>query len=211
MIANTHLMQIIQNSKKRRHPLETATAGFSLLELLVGLAVAAVVLVAVVSIFTILTRSYTTQNVAADVQQVVRAAVDYMAQNIRMAGLNPAKIPDAGIVSATPTQIEFRIDRNLNGAIDTAEEEDITYVYDSANQQVNEGLYVGTTSESWNPLVDHVRALNFTYLDRNGHPTVDPAEIRAVEIFMTVEQPAGHSEPVTRTYATRVICRNLGL
>jgi hypothetical protein len=56
-----------------------------------------------------------------------------------------------------------------------------------------------------------VQDLTFTYLDRNGDPTVELTEIRAVEIFLTVEQSAGRSEPVARTYATRVVCRNLGL
>jgi type IV pilus assembly protein PilW len=212
MIVNIHWIQIIQNSKNRRHFLITSAEGFSLLEMLVGLAVTAVVLAAVVNIFTVLTRSYTTQNVAADVQQVVRAAVDYMAQNIRMAGLNPARIPDVGIVSATPTQIEFKIDRNLNGMIDTNNEEAIAYAYDSDQKKVKEILNPGITgSSSTNPLVYHVQDLTFTYLDRNGDPTVELTEIRAVEIFLTVEQSAGRSEPVARTYATRVVCRNLGL
>ncbi|MGD9206551.1 MAG: hypothetical protein PVF86_18530, partial [Desulfobacterales bacterium] len=63
--------------------------GFTLVDILVGLAMASVILVALVSLFTTMGRSYTTQNVAADVQQVTRAGVELMIQEIRMAGFDP--------------------------------------------------------------------------------------------------------------------------
>lgn len=75
-----------------------AQNGFTLVDILVGLAMASVLMVAMVSLFTSLGRSYTTQNVAADSQQVARAGVDLMIRQIRMAGFNPAGTAAAGIV-----------------------------------------------------------------------------------------------------------------
>jgi Tfp pilus assembly protein PilW len=54
--------------------------GFTLVDILVGLAMASVLMVAMVSLFTTMGRSYTTQNVAADVQQVARAGVELMSR-----------------------------------------------------------------------------------------------------------------------------------
>ena len=56
--------------------------GFSLIELLVALVIASVCSLAIYSVFTISSRSYTTQGVTADVQQSVRAAMEVMLQDI---------------------------------------------------------------------------------------------------------------------------------
>jgi len=188
--------------------------GFSLIELVVGLGVAAIAMAAVVSVFTTLTRSYTTQNASANVQQIVRAGVDYMAQNIRMAGLNPVNIPDVGIVAATPTTIEFTVDRNLNGVIDESDDEHMVFDFISAERRINQGLYIGTGSQNWNSLVNNVSNLVFNYFDEAGNDlgvTPDLAEIRSVGIILTVAQPSGQRGNIDRTYSARVRCRNLGL
>ena len=111
--------------------------GFSLLELVVGLAIASISMLAIVGIFTTLTRSYTTQTTSANLQQAARLSLDYMTQNIRMAGFNPKRIPGVSITAATPTSISFRLDRDSTGAIDTAGE-DIAYVFDSDQNEIEE-------------------------------------------------------------------------
>jgi type II secretory pathway component PulJ len=193
---------------------EITANGFSLLELLVGLGLAAVIMVAVVSVFATLTRSYTTQNASASAQQAVRSGVDYMAQNIRMAGLNPANLTNVGILVATPTSIEFTVDRNLNGTIDEFEEEHMAFAFISAQQRINQGLYIGTPSQSWTSLIENVSNMVFNYYDDVGDDlgiTPDLAEIRSVEIMLTVAMPAGRQGMVNRTYSARVRCRNLSL
>lgn len=184
--------------------------GFSLLELVVGLAIASVAMLAVISIFTTLTRAYTTQNAFASVQQVARAGVEYMAQNIRMAGLNPKNIDGIEILSATPTSIEFKLDRNLNGEIDLLAQEHMAYSYDDEDNEVGEAV----DGKAAYKFIENVLDLTFIYLDQNGADlgdTPDLAEIRTVEIFLTVAQQAGRDRWVNRTYSTRVNCRNLGL
>ncbi|MDH3883755.1 MAG: hypothetical protein OET63_06045 [Desulfobacterales bacterium] len=73
-------------------------AGFTLIDIVVGLAMASVLMAVMVSLFTTMGRSYTIQNVAADVQQVARGGVELMIQEIRMAGLDPSGRAAAGIV-----------------------------------------------------------------------------------------------------------------
>lgn len=193
----------------------TGCGGFSLIELVVGLAIASIAMMAVVGVFTTLTRSYTTQTASAGLQQKARASLDYMAQNIRMAGLNPKRLSGAGIISADAESIEFSLDRNLNGAMENTDEEHIRFSFDPADRQIDEELYVGWDNESKHPLVGDVTDLTFNYFDQNGDlldAAPDVADIRTVEIFVTVQQrPGRERRPVRRTYSSRVICRNLGL
>jgi hypothetical protein len=56
-----------------------------------------------------------------------------------------------------------------------------------------------------------VSDLQFGYLDANDAETSVLDEIRAVEISLTVREPAGKQRFLSRTYATRILCRNLVL
>ena len=190
------------------------SSGFSLFELVVGLGIAAVSMLAVVSIFTTLIRSYTTQTTSANLQQAARVSLDYMTQNIRMAGFDPRRNADAGITEATPTSISFKLDRDSSGEIDTPQE-DIAYVYDSDQNEIDEVLNASTAVYRPYPFLDHVTDLTFVYLDSSGEDLGEDPElslIKTVDIFLTVEQrPGRERKPVSRTYSARVICRNLGL
>jgi prepilin-type N-terminal cleavage/methylation domain-containing protein len=192
-----------------------ATGGFSLLELVVGLAIASIAMLAVVSVFTTLTRSYTTQTASAGLQQKARAGLDYMAQNIRMAGLNPKRLSSAGIISADADSIEFNLDRNLNGALENKDEEHMRFYFDADERQIDEELYTGFSNKVRYPLVGDVTDLTFNYYDANGDlldAAPEVSDIRTVEIFVTVQQrPGRERQPVSRTYSSRIICRNLGL
>lgn len=110
--------------------------GFTLVDILVGLAMASVILVAVVSLFTTMGRSYTTQNVAADVQQETRAGIELMIQQVRMAGFDPTgnaataivenfddgnvfdTLHEGKVASTDSTHIAFTIDEDRDGRID---------------------------------------------------------------------------------------------
>ena len=128
--------------------------GFSLLELVIGLAMATIVLAAIIGVFTTLTRSYTTQNVATDVQQTARVGIDYIAQEVRMAGLNPLATANAGIEEIAPAghvnhKLRISMDRcdNNSGCTDPAPDGDlddnserITYFYDVSDQELDRCL-----------------------------------------------------------------------
>jgi type IV pilus assembly protein PilW len=204
----TDFLYIYKKSKRFRSHIAKRPAGFTLVDILVGLALASVLMVAVISLFTTMGRSYTIQNVAAGVQEVTRAGVELMTQNIRMAGVNPENISGVGIVAATPTNIQFTSDLNLNGAIDDTYEQ-ITYYLDV--DRLMQQLFAGGPM----PLVENVTNLSFDYRDENDNPVTDLvadlAKIRTVIISMTVQEPAGRAGPLNRTYTARVGCRNLGL
>ena len=122
-------------SDKKKTPV-SKQRGFTLVDILVGLAMASVLMVVMVSLFSTMGRSYTTQNVAADVQQVARGGVELMIQEIRMAGLDPSGSAAAGIVDdfdkdegfhevhdglISPTDANnfaFTMDADMDGRID---------------------------------------------------------------------------------------------
>ena len=196
--------------------------GFTLVDILVGLAMASIVMAAIISLFTSVGRSYTIQNVAADVQQVTRAGVEHMTQNIRMAGLDPLGTAGAEIKEFTADKIRFTLDRcDLpvggpegcglpDGDVDD-KFENVTYRWDPGERKLKQTLYAGTGSVYTETLVENVSNLSFTYLDKDDGLTSDVTAIRTVVIAMTVEDPAGRAGMIKRTYSARVRCRNLGL
>jgi len=183
------------------NPGTIGAGGFTVAEIIIALGIGSILLVAMVGLFASINRSYTTQNVAADVQQVTRIGIDIIAKHIRIAGLNPLQVANAGIVSAQPSQLRLTYDTDGDGTIDS--EEDITFL-------VEDNTLKRQTRDSSYPILDNVSDLSFTYLDAVDATTTTTAEIRTVAISLTVEEPAGRDKPLSRTYSTRVVGRNLG-
>lgn len=205
------------NLRKAQYCRSIRANGFSLVELMIALAIASVVAAAIFSVHASLARSYTKQNVAADIQQVVRAGIDYISEDIMMAGLDSEGSAGAGIEVATATNIRFTLDRNMNGQIDTTDSERITYAFNAVTNRLDQCLYEGTGSDDWENLMDNVINSSFAYRDADGNDLGDPvpaaqlADIRTVLISITVQEPAGRGVVVNRTYTNRIRCRNLGL
>ena len=179
--------------------------GFTVSEFLVAFCMMAVLMAAMIKLFSMLNQSYTTQNVAAGVQQVVRTGIDIMTHHIRMAGFNPMIIADVGFMDdISENRIHFSYDLNANGLVD--KDEDITYLYE--DQKLKRKTVDQDNPETF---IDHVTDFKFTYLDIEDAVTTNPRDVKTVMISLTVTEPAGRSRPVSRTYSTRVICRNQGL
>ena len=180
--------------------------GFTVTELVLALAIMMVVMSAMTSLLIFLNRAYTTQNVAAGVQQVARAGIDLMTRNIRMAGLNPLNTNPIGIVEASSNKIRFQHDTNGSGAIEKGQVEDVAYLINSNNQLIRQK---DGNSRSNRSLVDDVDALTFKYLDANDSETIVLDDIQTVVISITVREPTGKGQFLSRSYSTRVVCRNL--
>jgi prepilin-type N-terminal cleavage/methylation domain-containing protein len=211
----TSIASAFSGTQKTRTPSGTSARGFSLIELMVAMAMACIVLTAVYNLHAALTKSYTTQNAAADAQDAIRAAVDMMAEDIMMAGFDPLLAGSFGIVAASADSIRFTLDRNMDGikAPGASDLEDIQY-YKSGTQlrqQLN-GASGGPALDD--EFVDNVTALIFTYFDGAGQQMVapvNPPDIRTIEVKMTVQAPAGRDKIVERAYTTRFRIRNVDL
>jgi prepilin-type N-terminal cleavage/methylation domain-containing protein len=185
--------------------------GFTLVEIAVAIAILLLVLGAIYSVFAATNRSTTNNEVIAEVMQNLRTSIDFMEQDIRIAGLDRFGSADAGIEAATANNLRFTADRNMDGVLNDNLER-ITYFYDAANNRLRQCLWEGTLND-WQTVAENVTNFQFTYLDANDNllafPVADLAEIRTVVVTINIEQPAGLSGTVERTINKRIVCRNL--
>lgn len=152
--------------------------GFTLLELMVAIAIVSIVVAGIVEAHHRQTRSKVEQDITAEVQQNVRAAMMIMADDIRMAGFDPNESSDAafGITDITDqngfSQIELGYDEDEEGDAD-ADETVSYFIYESgALGTVCLGRQVGTLPVT--PLAHGIEAIGLAYAyDNDGNGQLD--------------------------------------
>ena len=177
------------------------TQGFTMVELLVAMAVSLLAIGAIYSTFLNQFKSYQVQEEVAAMQQNIRAAMFHLQREIRMAGCDPTGLAGAGITAASETSISFTEDvrgdsagSDPDGALDDANE-NITYSLSGNNLVRNTGGGNQTVAEN-------INALNFVYLDgasppapltfvSGSIPAGDLSKIRSVEITIVARTGRG--------------------
>lgn len=143
--------------------------GFSLVELLIAMAVGMVVLASMYSVFTIQNKTFANQEQLVEAQQNARAAMDMMAREIRMAGYNPTGgTPKPGVVTAGANSITFTMD--ITNTVGTGSPDGLT---DGPNEYITYDLYDSdgvqalgrrsTSGANRQPVAENISALGFTY------------------------------------------------
>ena len=191
---------------------QALSAGFTLVEVLVSIAIASIVFGTIFRTFDNFGRSYTKENVKAGIQQKARVGIELMARDIRLAGLDPMVATTAGFVVAdtNSSSIRFTADLNYDGDI-MDPFEDITYRLNG--DRLEQASDIGT-GMSVDTLMDNVTDLTFTYLNEGDTAIALPLDavtadqITSVLISLTVQRPSGRDGQISRTYTTRVRCRN---
>lgn len=178
---------MVKQHKKQTSNLQL---GFTIVELLVAMGMATIVVAALYSTFKSQQDSYVSQEVVAEMQQNLRAALYMMARDIRIAGYDPSELADAGILSAGPNSINFTfdindgIDNDADGTVDEIDEpiindgdvtdanENITYSLDTTDAE-NPRL-VRNAGGGDQPVADYIDAVGFAYaFDNNGDDQLD--------------------------------------
>ena len=147
--------------KINKNNLTSKEHGFTLIEILITMAITGIISAVIFTSFQSQQKSYVVQEDVAAMQQNLRAGMDMMVREIRMAGYDPSKNANAGIVSAASNSITVTIDENGDG--DTADSnENITYsLYTSDGIQK---LGRKSTAASNNqPVSENIQALEFFY------------------------------------------------
>jgi type IV pilus assembly protein PilW len=190
-------------------------SGFTLLEVLIAMAIGGLLLGAVISTFILQSKAYDVQEQMTEMVQTARAAMDMIGREVRMAGYDPT---GAGFDGVAYHSAKLQLLADLRGASATAPpdgdtddpNENITYVYDSKNLQIDRNTGGGNQ-----PFAENIEAFGFTYLDKDGHPTATTADIRQIRVTITARtarpdfQYSAHGGYRTFTLASLITPVNL--
>jgi prepilin-type N-terminal cleavage/methylation domain-containing protein len=183
--------------------------GITLVEMIVVLAISGLLMVAVYAGYLVQHKTSNVQHQIMDIQQDLRALVDIMEQDIRMAGCDPSMQSTAGIVVGGTDANSLSVTMDLNRDGDTGD----------ANEQAaytRNGLLVARNGDV---LVEGITSMGFTYFDEDNNPinpitTGNAGNVRVVRINIWIrsdQRDPDTGEFLTRTLSRRVRCRNLGL
>ncbi len=196
--------------------------GLTLIELLIALVLSSVLIVSLYRIFISQQKTYTVQDQVADTQQNVRAAIDRMTKEIRMAGYDPQGTGNFGFQIATSNgritgsnSIAFTIDYNEDGIINNDDSEQIGFRLNGLKLQK-----YSTGAIHWQPVADNIENLSFLYTLADGTVTdspVDPKNIRVIKVTITAKtnmtdpEYKGGDGYRRRTLSSSIRARNMGL
>jgi type IV pilus assembly protein PilW len=197
--------------------------GFTLVELMVAMAISSVVLGLVVATLYSQQKNHVTQDALVDMQQSVRAALEVMGSDLKMAGYDPTGMAGATFLVADRAELQFQVDLNGDGDfVDAVLGSDPGEVirYALTNDADRDGVADGTPCDlgreldggGLQVLAENIDALNFVYFDRNGielpTPVADRSQISSVQV--TIIARSGRTVPAlfnrhhdTTTYHNR--------
>ncbi len=204
------------------HPQKADQQGWTLVELLVAMAVAGIVGAVICAAYITQVRGAVSQEAMLDMQQTARAALQIMANEIRSAGCDPTGFAGAGIRTATAAEFSFTADLVNNAGVPNSDgdtndaNESVRYALtrdaDGDGQADEIPCDLGRdTGGGLQPFAENIDALNFVYLDENGNvlaPGFSPNQIRAVQITL-VARSGEQLRPLMRSYEDNTAYVNL--
>ena len=197
--------------------------GFTLVELLVSMAMGTVLLTATYELLNTNSKLYFSKENTMVMTQDLRAAIDIAVREIRMAGCDPTGAGGIGFIDdanddydTDATSIRFTKDIDGDG-FTTGTNEDINYYLYAQNGIQSLGRRTGGAVGL---VAEYITALTFTYWDAGGTEltlplsVVDLGNIYSVNITIAAETPsldAVQLSKQTDSATTRVRVRNAGL
>jgi type IV pilus assembly protein PilW len=158
--------------------------GFTLVELLVSMAVGMMLLAGFYSLFTLQNKRYDTEDQLVELHQNVGAAMQIIITDVRLAGYDPESAGGFFGVTCNQDQLELKADvvDPPNGEID-AVGENIIYRYDDETRQITRHVVGDENGEV--PLIENVEAFVFDFLDLDGNATAFSSAVRQIRISIT--------------------------
>ena len=177
----------------------TTLPRVSLAELLVALAIFALVGLAAFTLLDEAQRAWAWGSARAETQETARVALERLAGDIRAAGRGGRGF-DAVAVAA-PDSIVLQQDIDGDGAI-AANGERVTW-------RLVSGILRRDAGGGLQPIVNGVSAFALSYIDADGRPTTIPGNVRSVDIVIaTRPNVAGLGAGASTVLGTRVRLRN---
>ncbi len=146
--------------------------GFSVLELLVTMAIFSMVALAIYLVYDTANMSHRTGSAMADLQQMARLALDQMARDIRQAGYFPTTPGSTEAIRIASTDT-----LSIQGNVDGTGIKYITFGLRDASGNVGTRLRRQAATNLWSGgdvLATDVSALRFSYFTNNGNSIPDP-------------------------------------
>ena len=198
-------------------------SGFTMVELLVALAVSSILMSLMYQVYRSQLKSHTTQQEFVEMQQNLRATLYLMERGIRMAGHGPnGGVADPAITVAQVDNIAFAMDITGGTTLEPSDGDTA-----DPGEQMNyflAGDLIRNASDGNGDqtilAIDEIESIRFVYKDENG-TTLDYAalaadderrKIRSVEVILTAKTGSNHMiEEKDMELRSEIKCRNLGL
>ena len=204
------------------------SSGYTLIELLIAMALAAILITGIYQIHGARQKAHTKQKQAVEMQQNIRAAISLMKREIRMAGYDPAasdgldndeiagidndeESAGTGIHIAGLNMIQFSFDNDADMTV--APGEMVTYgfanTYDGNKDGIADAgaapLGRGTGAGTPIPIAESIQAVGFAYaFDNNndGNLDTDDGTINGDIIWAYDSNPTDGNDQLDRNLAT---------
>lgn len=185
-------MIFINIRKLSRRALQKKVEGFTLVELMIALVVSGFIMAALYSAYVVNQKQASVQEQVSDMQQNLRAGMNYLINEVRLAGFDPTGGAKAGIVLADKDAIIFTAD--LNGDGNTNKDNDDT------DENVGYDIYLSPSTGFWTlgraesskssvlpvhqPLAENIEKIEFLYLNKDDEETTVLTEVSSLRISM---------------------------
>lgn len=211
--------------------------GFSLVEVLITLAISGVLMIAIYSAFKTQQDSYLAQDQVVEAQQNIRAGLLVTTHEIRMAGYDPTGTAGAGITAASVARLSFTYVDPVDNTTLLSRSFGFPAGEDVDGDGEVDGGKVASLNGTGGPIAENIQAIEFYYTLADGTQTTSPtatqfADIRAVQITIlaraarpdrnytdtaTYSRPSGltwgpYNDQFRRRFQSLTIaCQNMGL
>lgn len=188
------------------------SSGFTLVELMIALAMAGIIVAAVYSMYTIQQKTYTAQDQVTVMQQNIRAAIFSLVSEIRMAGYDPKSSTGAhsgaSFTAASVSGMSFLADLNENFAPypNLDPNETVTYGFLAADDGNGDGIVDNadgfasfgriTGGGVLQAVAENIQAIEFLYTMDDDSQTTSPADVSRIRsVTISILARAGQYDP----------------
>lgn len=191
-----------------------SSAGLTIIELMVAMAVSMVVLGALTTTVILQRKAYAIQEQVVEMTQTARAAMDIIGREVRMAGYYSPEIPMQRYRSTEPNFVgipvsnsRLEIFADLTGDGDTLDmNEHIIYTFDAKMQMIRRNTGGGAQ-----PFAENIDAFSFQYLNADGNSVSTDGAVRKIRITLTSRTVKSDSSNPNKGYASLTLTEDIFL
>ena len=181
-------------TKKRRQSKRAPDAGFSLLELLLAMAITLVMMTAASTLLATSLRIRTRENLRSNALSSAQRALNIMSREIGNSGYG---LTDNGIVTLDSDATSIRLRANLDNGPDLDQrDEDVRFIFQAANNAIVRFDNFPNPGGTSVVLASNISTFTLTYLTTAG-AAATPATAERIRINVRVNLPAGPEQPAS--------------